>query len=90
MYLPEFVNYREIENRQKYIQVSKLLTCVQVILEFAEYRFDKRSGKLKVLGMNNLYEYDLFDNLSNGSARICAEDFNIGTNNVTVSAEQKQ
>lgn len=80
--LPELVKYQAVADRQNYriVRISKLLTCVQVLLEFDEYSIDKPSRKLKVLGMSKTYDYDSFENLPDGSARICAEDFNIGTN----------
>nr|XP_034311804.1 adhesion G-protein coupled receptor G2 [Crassostrea gigas] len=39
--------------------------------------------------MNTLYDYDLFDHLPDGSARICAADFNVGTKPVTRNQDSK-
>lgn len=79
--LPEFVKYQVVQKRQKYktVRISKLLTCVQVALEFGEYRVDKQSRTLLVIGENKLYNYELFEILSDGSARICTEDYNVGS-----------
>nr|XP_034317521.1 G-protein coupled receptor Mth2-like [Crassostrea gigas] len=77
--LPQFVKYQVVADRQHYrtVRISKLLTCVQVPLDFDEYRVNQQSGKLTVYGMDKIYDNDLFDNLPDGSARICADDFTL-------------
>lgn len=79
--LPEFVKYQVLQKRQTYktVRISKLLTCIQVALEFGEYRVDKQSRTLLVIGKNKLYNHELFEILPDGSARICTEDFNVGS-----------
>lgn len=64
--LPELVKYQAVADRQNYriVRISKLLTCVQVLLEFDEYSIDKQSRKLKVLGMSKVYDYDSFEKSS--------------------------
>lgn len=71
------MKYQVVADRQHYriVRISKLLTCVQVPLEYDEYLVDQQSGKLKVYGLNRIYDHDLFENLPDGSARICADDF---------------
>ncbi|XP_052687425.1 uncharacterized protein LOC128166354 [Crassostrea angulata] len=89
--LPEFPKYQIEQNRQKYktVRISKLLTCVQVPLEFGEYHLDNQSRKLLVIGKNKLFSYDLFEILPNGSARICIEDFNVGNDTGASSSDEQ-
>lgn len=89
--LPEIVKYKKVLNRHKYrtVRISKLLTCIQVPLALNEYSFNNQLGKVKISGMNTLYDYDLFDHLPDGSARICAADFNVGTKPVTRNQDSK-
>lgn len=90
--LPPFVKYQVVANRQKYrtVRTSKLLTCVQVPLYFDEYRVDQQLGKLVVYGMNKIFDSNLFELLPDGSARVCAEDFNAGTDTVTYFLEERK
>lgn len=89
--LQERVNNKVVENRQTYrtVRVSKRLTCIQVLLKFDEYHIDKHSGKLALFSLDNMYDNDLFDILPDGSARICAKDFNIGTITIAFSSYQQ-
>nr|XP_034311807.1 G-protein coupled receptor Mth2-like [Crassostrea gigas] len=90
--LPPFVKYQVVANRQKYrtVRTSKLLTCVQVPLYFEEYRVDQQLRKLVVYGMNKIFDSNLFELLPDGSARVCAEDFNAGTDTVTYFLEERK
>ena len=44
------------------------VNCVQVALEFGEYRVDKQSRTFLVIGENKLYNHELFEILPDGSA----------------------
>lgn len=54
-----------------------------------EYHIDKQSGKLALFVLDNMYDNDLFEILPDGSARICAKDFNIGTNTIAFPSYQQ-
>lgn len=89
--LPEIVKYKKVLNRHKYrtVRISKLLTCIQVSLALNEYSFNKHSGKVKILDIDTVFDYDLFDNLPDGSGRVCAADFNVRTKPVTPKQDSK-